>query len=582
VNSSFTFPPMSVIIVPYMRRFLEKIPERIRLPTLTAIYGVVSGLVTVAFMLTVNKLFEWIWGGLSGLGKAEFAITSFVLISLTSIASGILMTKVQPDAAGSGIPQLKAAYWKDLGAVSLKAVIVKFVGGVLALVGGASLGREGPTVFIAGGLSSNVAGWLGVPYRRRRHATASGAAAGLAAAFNTPLAAISFVLEEILGDLNSRLLGSVVLASVCGAFVVYALMGSQPSFLMPAVDVSSWNMYLAVPVVAFLSALAGVLFQRGALDLRTKMRQMRQLPAWLRPFVGGVITWAVGCTVYLTCHRLGVFGLGYEDLSDALEHGIGWKIAGILAAAKIIATVASYGTGGCGGIFSPTLFIGAMCGFFTAGLAKQWLHLTSADELVLAAVGMSACFGAVVRAPFTSILMIFEMTHQFGMVPALMLGTLISQAVARLAGHSNFYEEVLLQDGHEIHKIAPPQDLTGWHNMPVSVLSNKKPVALTSLAPHALMTTLAKYPYRCFPVIIDGDLRGVITRDSIEQAVALGCEPVLEEPVIFLAHQSLQEVEPQMIEARAGLFLVAETEGAPATGIFTLHDLMRAQAALLE
>ena len=163
-----------------------------------------------------------------------------------------------------------------------------------------------------------------------------------------------------------------------------------------------------------------------------------------------------------------------------------------------------------------------------------------------------------------------------------MLGTLISQAVARLAGHSNFYEEVLLQDGHEIHKIAPPQDLTGWRNMPVSALANKRPVSITSLSPEALRVSLKQYPYRCFPVILDGSLRGLLTRDVIEHSLSLGSEPELEEPVIFLANQTLHEVEPQMIAATAGLFLVAETEGAPASGVFTLHDLMRAQASLLE
>jgi CIC family chloride channel protein len=161
-----------------MRRFLEKIPERVRLPTLTAIYGVASGLTAVAFMLTVNKLFGLVWNTLAALGPLRFVLSSFAVIVLSSAAAGILMAKIRPDAAGSGIPQLKAAYWKDLGAVSFRAVLVKFVAGTLALVGGASLGREGPTVFMTGGISSTVAGWLGVPYRRRRHAAASGAAAG--------------------------------------------------------------------------------------------------------------------------------------------------------------------------------------------------------------------------------------------------------------------------------------------------------------------------------------------------------------------------------------------------------------------
>lgn len=565
-----------------MRRFLENIPERLQLPTFTAVYGVVGGLVAVAFMLTVNRSFGYVWHKLAALDTQGFLIGSFAVVILTSVASGFLMAKICPDAAGSGIPQLKAAYWTDLGVVPLRAVLVKFAGGVLALAGGASLGREGPTVFIAGGLTSNVAGWFGMSRRQHRHAAATGGAAGLAAAFNTPLAAISFVLEEILGDLNSRLLGSVLLASVCGAFIVYALVGQQPSFAMPSVDAPSWNMYFVVPVAALLGSLAGVLFQRGALDLRLKMRRTTIIPAWARPVMGGLVTWVVGCAVYLTCRRLGVFGLGYDDLSDALLHGIGWRIAAVLAVAKLIATIASYGTGGCGGVFSPTLFIGAMCGFFTAGVAQCWLHLTTADALVLAATGMSACFGAVVRAPFTAILMIFEMTHQFGLVPALMLGTLISQAVSRLAGNSNFYAEVLMQDGHEIHKIAPRQDFAGWRNLPVSAVANKKFVAIRSFAHDALKAALAQYPYRCFPVIIAGALRGVVTRADIQHAITNGVAPHMETPVVCRADQSLQDVESRLIESSTGLFLVTETEGGPVTGVFTLHDLLRAQAAMVE
>ena len=414
-----------------MRPFLDKIPDRVRLPVLTAAYGVASGLVAVAFMLAVNHAFALVWGKLTSLSATGFLLGSFLVIVASSAAAGFLVSRLYPSAAGSGIPQLMTAYWTELGEVPFRAVLVKFIGGVLAIAGGASLGREGPNVFITGGTAGKVATWFGIDRRQRRHPTACGAAAGLAAAFNTPLAAISFVLEEILGDLNSRLLGSVVLASVCGAFVVYAFLGRQPSFTMPPVNAPSWAMYGVVPFVATLSALAGVLFQRGALGLRRRLLAVRFVPRWQLPLLGGLVTWALGSAVYLTCGHLGVFGLGYDDLSAALLHGIAWKIAAFLALAKLVATIAGYGSGGCGGIFSPTLFIGAMNGFFVAGVARQWIPLTTADELVLAATGMSACFGAVVRAPFTAVLMIFEMTHQFGMVPALMLGTLVSQGVAR-------------------------------------------------------------------------------------------------------------------------------------------------------
>ncbi|MBU6260132.1 MAG: chloride channel protein [Burkholderiales bacterium] len=564
------------------------------------IYGTAGGLSTVAFILCVNTGFQVVWSWITQAGTLWFLGTSLIVIVVSSLLAGMLVSWFSPEAAGSGIPQLKVAYWKDLGDVPMRAVLVKFIGGSIALIGGASLGREGPTVFFAGGLSSKIAGWLGIPQQRRRHAAASGAAAGLSAAFNTPLAAIAFVLEEILGDMNNRLLGSVVLAAVAGAFVIYWFLGSQPSFYMPAVNSPTWNMYLFVPFAAALGSLFGVLFQRGTLDVRMKTRQWKRIPAWTRPLFGGLVTWFIGCLVYLAVHRydaalgigngtasdpmrgLGVFGLGYGDLSVALKDGIGWKIAGILAVTKLVATIYSYGTGGCGGIFSPTLFIGAMCGFFVAGLAQHSVHLSESDVLVLAATGMSACLGAVVRAPFTGILIIFEMTHQFGMVPALMLGTLVSQFMARLAGKVNFYEAILEQDGHEIHRIVPPRDLSAWRNIPVSAIAGTKPVPITSLAPDALKAALAKHAYRCFPVIIDGVLRGVVTRADIEHALALGHEPAMEAPVVCRADQSLQDVEPLMIESAAGLFLVVETAGGAVTGVFTLHDLLRVQAALLE
>jgi CIC family chloride channel protein len=324
------------------------------------------------------------------------------------------------------------------------------------------------------------------------------------------------------------------------------------------------------------------LFQRACLGVRQRARDFTGIPVWLRPFCGALAVWVIGSGVFIATRHLGVFGLGYEDLSAAFRDGIGWKIAGVLVVAKLIATIASYGSGGCGGIFSPTLFIGAMCGFCTAGIAARWLPLQAADHLVLAAVGMCCCFGAVVRAPVTGILMIFEMTHQFGMVPALMLGTLVGQSVARLAGPHNFYNALLAQDNHEIHKIAPPGNLAAWRAMPVRAFVNQKPVAITDMDPAHLRSILRKYSFRGFPVMIGGDLKGVVTRAEAERAIARGSPPVLEPPVIFHASQTLEEIDQRLLQSSAGLFFVTATEGGPVMGVFTLHDLLRAQAAVLD
>ncbi len=561
---------------------IERIPEKIRLLILTSIYGIAGGLATVAFMVATNWLYDAIWPRLAACSPLVFLAGSLLVLSASSLLAGILMARISPGAAGSGIPQLKSAYWLNFGHIPFRSICVKFIGGVVTLAGGSSLGREGPTVFIAGGLASKLAAWLGINRRLRRQAAATGAAAGLAAAFNTPLAAISFILEEILGDLGNRVIGGVTLAAVVGAFIVHALIGRQPSFFMPSVDAVSWNVYTVVPLAALFAALAGVAFQRLTLYLRLRMRHAGAVPAWMRPVCGALAVWVLGGGVFLLTGRLGVFGLGYEDLSEALRHGIGWKLALLLAGAKLAATIASYGTGGCGGIFSPTLFIGAMCGFFTAGLADIWLPLAPPDHFVLAAVGMSACFGAVVRAPITSILMIFEMTHQFGMVPALMLGTLLSQIVGRLAGRQNFYDAILAQDGHEIRKIIPPRNIAAWHAMPLSIFARRQPAVITGLAPDQLRSALKSHPYRCFPVVIGGELKGIATRDNIQQALKTGAVPDFEPPLVFEARQTLQEVEPALIQSNTGLFLVTEKAGGPLIGVFTLHDLLRAQASLME
>jgi CIC family chloride channel protein len=178
-----------------IKQIIQAVQERLRLPLLTAIYGIAGGLAAVAFMESIHLLFDEGWGWLTALSPIRFAFGSLAVIVVSSLAAGILMSSIYPGAAGSGIPQLKTAYWNDMGIMSFRAVVVKFIGGVIALVGGASLGREGPTVYIAGGLASNLAGWMGIDPNKRRRAAVAGAAAGLAAAFNTPLAAISFVLE---------------------------------------------------------------------------------------------------------------------------------------------------------------------------------------------------------------------------------------------------------------------------------------------------------------------------------------------------------------------------------------------------
>ena len=416
----------------------------------------------------------------------------------------------------------------------------------------------------------------------RRGACVIGASAGLAAAFNTPLAAIAFILEEFLSDINSRFVGRVVLASVIGAFVVYAIIGRQPSFTLPSIETVSWEHYLVCPFVAYIASLLGVLFHRWTLFWRGRLREQTKVPAWFLPCIGGFATWVLAVTCFFLTGKLGVFGLGYQDLSSALANNFIWWTAGILVAAKLIATIASYSFGGSGGIFSPLLFIGGLCGYFMAGLMGLWIPLTPSDHIVLAAVGMTACLGAVIKAPLTSLLIVFEMTHQFALVPGLMIGIVVSKIVSKMSGDLNFYDALLIQDGHELIKIRPPLAIRAWQSLPVSSIVNPHLISITSSEEAVLREAIEKHPYNCFPVVINGELKGLATREQI-QHVLLTKKPLdYQKAVTCRLDQTVRDVGDKFIESPSGVMVVLDETNSRIAGIITLHDLLRAQASIMD
>ncbi len=560
-------------------RLLKKLPERTRNYVKVGLFGLVGGLIAVIFHLMMEAVFKFTYEELAHSSQHKFLIWSFVLIMLTSLAVGYLLNNVCSAAKGSGIPQLKLAFWKDFGMIPMKVVWVKFIAGILSIGGGCSLGREGPSVQLAGGLASNLAGSLGEPKQRRRTAAAAGSAAGLAAAFNTPLAAMTFVLEEIIGDMNSRYIGNVLLASLIGAFIVHGIIGDQPAFQLGDVAAHGWAVYLIIPLVAGAAAVVGGLFQKWTLKLRMRRKEFKNVPLWMRPAIGGLITWCLGAAVFVYTGHLGVFGLGYHDLSAGLNANLGWKIAGILLITKFIATFACYGFGGCGGIFAPNLFLGGMVGVFLAGVMDHYIELNQSDFIMLAVVGMSACLGAVVKAPITSILIVFELTHQFELVPALMLGTLISQSVSRRMNQHNFYEEIILQDGHDLDHLVPPRDLRSWHQLPVSTITNFNPIILSSTEPDVLQEALDNYPYNYFPVLVDGNYAGVVSRLKAKQSIESGNPPVLQDTETCMPYEPIRKLQGHLITSPTGIVIVREKYDGKVIGLITLHDLLRQEVA---
>jgi chloride channel protein, CIC family len=538
-------------------------------------------LAAVAFQAGIDGLGSLIYNEAHWSSRSAFLIGTLAIICAAALCTGYLLNKLSPEAAGSGIPQLKLAFWKDFGHMPPHIGLVKFVAGVIGIGSGLSLGREGPSVQIGGNLGSTLAGMLGVSKQGKRAAVAAGAAASLAAAFNAPLAGVAFVLEEILEDLNSRFLGRVLVAAVIGAFTVHAIIGADPAFQLPRIEEPTWRAYVLMPLVASVAALIGVGFQRVTLSLRGRLRRMNVGPASARPLLGALVTWALGMAVFAGTGKLGVFGIGYGDLSHALNNGLVWQVAGLLLIAKWLATIACYSSGGCGGIFSPCLFFGAMCGTVFTGCFGHVLELNSSDRVLLAVGGMSACLGAVIQAPVTAILIIFEMTHQFSLVPGLMLAGLLSQVVARRVVHASFYEAALLQDGHRLEHIVPPRDFRAWQNLPISAIAHFDPVVVEGLESHGLREAL-EHSYRRFPVTNAGRLIGILSRAEIE--AALEGKRALRPSPASVAHpgQFVREVQDLLIQSDDGMVVITDREGGRPLAVVTLHDVLRTQLAMSE
>jgi len=455
---------------------IRKVATAIRAFLLPAIYGLCGGLAAVAFQSALNITFSTLWEVPSQqMGHGTFAFFSLLTLVVTSISASLILIFVSCAAGGSGVPQVMVAYWRDFGCMPAKVVIAKFFAGILSIGGGCSLGREGPTVHLAGALTSNIAGWLGIARQARRPALLCGAAAGLAGAFSTPLSAIAFVLEQISEDLNDRgFLAQVLIASATATFVAHTLLGENPAFAIPVVSHISGIAYLLVIPTSALAALVGAGFQNGTLAWRAKIKGIERLPFFLKAAVGALINWILGIAVFFAIAKIGVFGLGYGDLETMLGGGITGSQAAILLIAKLAATTAVYAWGGVGGIFSPTLFFGAAAGLVFGDLCGLFINLGPSDRIALTVAGMSACFGAVVRAPITSILIVFEMTHQFSLVPLLMIGTVVSQAVSRSLCRTDFYNDIIEQDGIELERYIGSRSVASPQNRPVSAAEGPK------------------------------------------------------------------------------------------------------------
>jgi len=413
---------------------LRKKEDRLAL-ALSLVIGALVGLVVVAFIMLTGRLAAHMYP------SGEDGWRRIVVPVVGSLIAGFLLYRFFPLARGSGIPQTRAAVFIHDGRISLRSVIGKFITCTITLASGISLGREGPSMYIGAGLASSIGRRLGLSKNQIRWLLPVGGAAALSAAFNTPIAAVLFTLEEIMGDLHAPVLGSVVIASATAWMVLHLVLGDSPLFHVSSYHLVSAYELLIYAVLGVVGGFAAVAFVKLLLWLRSRFQRLPAATLWLQPVAGGL---TVGLFGFFMPQVLGV---GYDQIERVLNGDVIVKTVMILAVLKIIATSMSYASGNAGGIFGPSLFIGAMVGSTVGGVAHLLFPASTAGPGAYALVGMGAAFAGIIRAPLTSVIMIFEVTRDYAIIVPLMIANLIAYWISQKLQHESVYESLALQDG---------------------------------------------------------------------------------------------------------------------------------------
>jgi CIC family chloride channel protein len=474
----------------------------------TLLIGALVGVTVVAFIVLTER-----FGARIDATVAPAWRRLFVPI-VGSLSMGFLLYKYFPDARGSGVPQTKAALFARGGIISLRTVFGKFFCTSGTLASGIPLGREGPSVQVGAGIASLLGRWLGLSPEKIKALIPVGAAAAVAAAFNTPLAAVLFALEEVVGDLHAPVLGSVVLASATSWAMLRLLLGNDPLFKVPQYQLVSPAEFVVYAILGLLGGLLSVAFTKSLLKLRERFLLFPRKTAWLQPAAGGVVVGIIGWFVPQT------LGVGYSYVGQVLNGGIALRLMLLLVVLKLIGVVISYASGNAGGIFGPALFLGAMLGGVVGSVAHTLFpgHVATAGAYAL--VGMGTAFAGIVRAPMTSVVMIFETTRDYAVIVPLMISNLVSFFVSSRFQRQPIYEVLAYQDG--IHLPTAESRLAAEQRR---VFQAMRPATETLTAGMSVQEALEKAratAVQALPVSNERGIAGLVKLTTLEKAAAAG------------------------------------------------------------
>ena len=491
---------------------------------LAAAVGVGGGLGAVAFRWLILWFQELFFGG----GERLLAsISAYWIIGVPAVGGllvGLLVTFLAPEAKGHGVPEVMLAVAKAGGRIRARVAAVKILASAVCIGSGGSVGREGPIVQIGSGLGSWLGQLLHLPTAWLRTLVGCGASAGISATFNAPLGGCFFTMELLFRSFATRGFAFVVVSAVVGNLVALQFLGNSPAFHVGDVyrlaDNREMFLYAGLGV---LTGLVGTAFIKVLHFSEELFECLPKVPQWLKPVIGGLI---VGCVGLYSRDLLGV---GYGEapwksttsIESVLAGSIPLKVLICLVLLKIVATSMSVGSGGSGGVFAPSLFLGAMTGGIVGIAAEHLFPGANAGEGGYALVGAAALFAGVARAPITSVVMIFELTRNYALILPVMLAVVVATGIVRLLSRETIYTEKLMRRGIDIVKMSRAHLVSG---VPVGkVMTTDFPTVRETTGLAELEAKFAETTHHGFPVLDGkGKLCGVVALSDLRAARARG------------------------------------------------------------
>ena len=569
-----------------LRAFLRLVPaETHRVFALTLVVGALCGGAAVLFHLAILTVEARVIDRVMAAPTPHWIWLTILTPTAGGLLSGALLYFLVPGARGSGIPQVKVAYAVKGGRVPFIDAAGKFLIGVLQIGTGSSLGREGPTVQICAGVASSLGRAAALSRDNLRRLLPVGAAAGIAAAFNAPIAAVTFTIEEVVGDLDQAVLSWIVVAAAIAAGIERSVLGEHPVFRITThIGLSHASSLLVYAALGIAAAAVSLAFTESLLRLRKDFKRLSLIPAWTQPAVGGFVTGLLAAVALFWLHMDGVTGGGYSTLSLALSGSIAIRALIVLCVFKLVATVFSYASGGAGGIFAPALFIGGMLGGLFGHVDVAVLHHSGSEVGAFALVGMGAVFAGIIRAPITSVLIIFEMTGSYELILPLMISNMTAYALARHFRPIPIYEALLEQDQiHLPHRRGPVSHALEQLTVRDAMTSNLVIIPAEE-SPAMALERIRTYNFSTYPVVDkQQQFLGLVTEARIRRSLAEDSK----KPIGELADQThclspdypLIRAVMRMNETKTRQMPVVEgIDETQIVGLLSMTDIVRAQA----